>query len=48
MFCSFSRLSYLDRYVRNAVPGAHNDEWQLLISYRASLQQNEFELPGKN
>lgn len=31
--------------MKNALPGVHNDEWQPLISYRASLQHNEFELP---
>lgn len=39
------RLSYLDRYIKTALPGVHNDEWQPLISYRASLQHNEFEVP---
>jgi hypothetical protein len=40
------RLTYLDRYVKNALPGIHNDEWQPLMSYRASLiQHNEFDLP---
>ncbi|CAG2174230.1 unnamed protein product, partial [Oppiella nova] len=39
-------LTYLDRYVKNALPGIHNDEWQPLMSYRASLiQHNEFDLP---
>ncbi|KAI2803808.1 Cohesin subunit SA-2 [Blomia tropicalis] len=38
-------LSYLDRYVKKAMPGVHNDEWQPLISYRASLQQSEFDVP---
>ncbi|OTF80919.1 hypothetical protein BLA29_007583 [Euroglyphus maynei] len=38
-------LSYLDRYIKTALPGVHNDEWQPLISYRASLQHNEFEVP---
>ena len=43
MFCS---LAYLDRYVKNALPGIHNDEWQPLSSYRSSLMQhNEFDLP---
>ena len=27
------------------MPGVHNDEWQPLISYRASLQQSEFDVP---
>ncbi|RWS24871.1 cohesin subunit SA-1-like protein [Leptotrombidium deliense] len=39
-------LMYLDRYVKNALPGVHNDEWQPLMSYRSSLMQhNEFDIP---
>lgn len=36
---------YLDRYVKSALPGIHNDEWQPLMSYRSSLtQHSEFDL----
>lgn len=45
MFFPHFSLSYLDRCVKTALPGAHNDEWQPLIIYRGSLQQNEFEMP---
>lgn len=39
-------LTYLDKYVKTALPGTHNDEWQPLMSYRSSLMQhNEFDLP---
>ncbi|RWS14082.1 cohesin subunit SA-1-like protein [Dinothrombium tinctorium] len=39
-------LMYLDRYVKSALPGIHNDEWQPLMSYRSSLMQhNEFDIP---
>jgi len=39
-------LVYLDKYVKTALPGIHNDEWQPLMSYRSSLMQhNEFDLP---
>lgn len=44
-FIFYNSLSYLDRYIKTALPGVHNDEWQPLISYRASLQHNEFEVP---
>ena len=38
-------LIYLDRYVKSALPGIHNDEWQPLMSYRSSLtQHSEFDL----
>ena len=40
-------LGYLDKYVKSALPGIHNDEWQALMSYRSSLMQhNEFDLPA--
>jgi len=39
-------LNYLDKYLQKSLPGARNDQWQQLLSYRSSLQQtNELDMP---
>ena len=39
-------MAFLDRNVKTALPGMHNDEWQPLVSYRSSLQHQELEVPA--